>query len=114
MIEKNSIGANNSIDGNSYFEVNLSVKYKMPVPFKDSSGENLLAIGYFRKFVVIADTEHITRQLLSVEVADGEIDWQNSEIKQMNRFDLTKYSLKDDVTYIKPEVVFRSSHFLYP
>ena len=96
------------------FEVNLSVKYKKLLPFKDDNEKSLLAAGYFIKFVVVAASEQKAQQLLSSQVEDGEIDWQDSEIKRMNTLDLAEYSLGDEIDLNKPGIVFRSSHFLYP
>ena len=98
----------------TFFEVNLSVKFKELLQLKDHNEKSLMAAGYFRKFVVVATSVHKAQQLLSSQVEDGEIDWQESEIKRMSTLDLDAYSLSDEIDFNKPGIVFRSSHFLYP
>jgi len=114
MIENKSVEVYDLNKNYNYFEANLSVKYKTPVPYRDSSEKSILAAGYFRKFVVVAISEHQAKEVLSIEVIDGEIDWQDSEFRRLSSSDLAEYSLKEDVECDTPDVVFRSSHFLYP
>lgn len=101
-------------DSLTCFKVNLAVKYQKPQAFNDPVGQPLVAAGYFRKFVVVATSEDEVRSMLVREVVDGQIDWQDSEIERMSAHDFAEYSIRREEVLTKPNVVFRSSHFLYP
>jgi len=101
-------------DGLTCFKVNLAVKYQKPKAFNDPTGEPIVASGYFRKFVVVATSENEVRSMLVCEVVDGQIDWGDSEIEPMSELDCAEYSTRHEEVLAKPNVVFRSSRFLYP
>jgi hypothetical protein len=96
------------------FKVNLAVKYRKPQTFKDPTGKPLVAVGYFRKFLVFATSEDEARSLLLREVEDGQVDWQDSELERVNFKNLDEYAIKENDLASGPSVVFRSCRFLYP
>lgn len=96
------------------FKANLSVEYGAPTTFSDPSGEKLVAAGYFRKFIVTATSREHAMTILSREVDDGEVDWQESELEQMNAVEAGEYSADHTAGHVRPGVLFRGKHFLFP
>lgn len=96
------------------YKVNLAVNYIKPQRFKDPAGGMIVSSGYFRKYVVVASGEAQARTMLLDEVKDGQVDWLESELEVINESELPEYSLKPEIVLLKPGIVFRSSHFLFP
>lgn len=80
----------------------------------ESPGEGVSLVGYYRNLGVSAPSEEAARQLVSEDVQDGQIDWGDSTVSQVDPASLDEAVVAREADHSGVGIWYRSGRAFFP
>ncbi len=98
---------------NHYFAT-VSVLFHTPQKPDESEDETQMLAGYYRNFGLSAFSEDDARSMVSNEIADGTIDWSDSDIRSIDLATFDQEITSNCKKTSEPTIWYTSGRSIFP